>query len=74
MTPARQLTYLGLLIAALTIIVKAAQVALEPQFCAATITLARGIISNVVVQAVAVTAALVGIVSLCAAVWDRAAK
>lgn len=74
MSPTRQLTYLGLLVAALTIIVKSAQVALEPQFYAATITLARAFVSNVVVQAVAVTAALVGIVSLCAKIWDRVAK
>ncbi len=72
MTPAKQLRYLVLLVVALVLAVKAASVAFTPDLYLALRIVAQGVISNVIVQALLITLALVGLVSMCAAAWDRA--
>lgn len=71
MTASRQLAILGFFLAAAMIFAKTAEIALRPEHYDAIVILGRAVIRNVVVQAVLVTVALVGLVSLCAAAWDR---
>lgn len=71
MSPRRQLLLLAALTLSLTALVKAAQVALTPELYAATATVVRGVLNNVVVQALAVTAGFVVLLALCVAAWER---
>jgi hypothetical protein len=69
-TPARTLLLLVTGTASAVLLIKAAQVAFTPELYAALCVAGRAVASNVVVQALVITLALVGIVSACAAAWD----
>lgn len=72
MTASRQLFLLSGFLAAAMVFAKTAEIALRPEHYAALVTFGRALIGNVVVQAVLITVALVGLVSMCAAAWDKA--
>lgn len=72
MKASTQLTLLGFFLLAAAIFSKTAEIALRPDHFDALVTFGRALIGNVVVQAALVTAGLVGLVSICAAAWDRA--
>jgi len=72
MTASRQLALLGFFLAAAMIFAKVAEIALRPEHYAALVAFGHALIRNVVVQAVLITVALVGLVSLCAMAWDKA--
>lgn len=72
MSASRQLALLAAFCAVSALAVKVAQIALTPEFYAALVVVAQGAINNVVVQALLITVALVGLVSMCAMAWDRA--
>lgn len=71
MKASTQLFLLSGLLLASVVFAKTAEIALRPQHFDAVCAFGRALLGNVVVQAGLVTAALVGIVSLCAAAWDR---
>lgn len=72
MKASTQLYLLGFFLLAAVVFAKTAELALVPAHYAALCTFGRALINNVVVQAALVTAGLVGLVSICAAAWDRA--
>ena len=74
MSAPRQLVLLGFFLAASVVFAKTAELALVPEHYAALVAFGRALINNVVVQAGLVTAALVGLVSMCAMAWDRAER
>ncbi len=74
MPASKQLAYLGAVTLALAAIVKSAQVALTPEFRIALQIVGAALIENVVVQALLVTIALVGLLSLCVAAWEKAER
>lgn len=72
MSPSRQILYLVTVCAAVTLIVKSAQIAFTPELRTAAEILLAGILGNVVVQALLITVGLVWLVSICAWTWERA--
>lgn len=72
MKASSQLFLLSGFLAAAVVFAKVAEIALRPEHYNALVTFGRALIGNVVVQAALVTAGLVGLVSICAAAWDRA--
>ena len=72
MKASSQLFLLSGFLAAAMVFSKVAEIALRPEHYAALCAFGRGLIGNVVVQAGLITAALVGLVSLCVASWERA--
>ncbi len=72
MKASTQLYLLGFFLLAAVVFAKTAEIALRPDHFDALVTFGRALIGNVVVQAALVTAGLVGLVSICAAAWDRA--
>ena len=74
MTPRRQLLLLATVTLCAVLVVKLAQIALTPELLAALAVVGRAAIRNVVVQALLVTAAFCGLVSLCVAAWERSER
>lgn len=70
MTPARQLTYLGIVCAALAIIVKAAQVSLtfDP------LPFLRALVGNLAIQFLLAGVGMLWLLSLCVVAWERSER
>jgi len=72
MKASSQLFLLSGFLAAAVVFAKVAEIALRPEHYAALCTFGHALVGNVVVQAVLITVALVGLVSMCALAWDKA--
>jgi hypothetical protein len=67
----RDLAYVAVVTLCGVLLVVCARLALTPEFSAALATVGSAIARNVAVRALGITLAVVGLLSLCAAAWDR---